>query len=220
QKGQIKPDTTLKQKPKRTNWATVQYNFGPQAQRENPLKKKSDSPHHVSGRPATNEHAAFNLLPEPARRHDGSPSTAKTNSRRTVQPEQSRPKLEPRSQMWQIYESTKSSTAYNRSSNLRLTCKEQQTSLLIYLSLKMQQPKRLGMKKPSEAGESDVEKTITSRRQKPAKTVLWKPPLPRSKAGRSSEELMQRRSPRPVGNTETGTQKQRTLSPLNQLITF
>ncbi|KAG5385850.1 hypothetical protein IGI04_037320 [Brassica rapa subsp. trilocularis] len=70
------------------------------------------------------------------------------------------------------------------------------------------------------AGESDVEKTITSRRQKPAKTVLWKPPLPRSKAGRSSEELMQRRSPRPVGNTETGTQKQRTLSPLNQLITF
>ncbi|CAF2088899.1 unnamed protein product [Brassica rapa] len=70
------------------------------------------------------------------------------------------------------------------------------------------------------AGESDVDETITSRRQKPAKTVLWKPPLPSSKARHSSEELMQRRSPRPVGNTETGTQKQRTLSPLKQLITF
>ncbi|KAH0904576.1 hypothetical protein HID58_044079 [Brassica napus] len=53
------------------------------------------------------------------------------------------------------------------------------------------------------AGESDGEETITSRRQKPAKTVLWKQPLPRGKAGRSSEELMQRRSPRPAGNTET-----------------
>ncbi|KAL0679668.1 LOW QUALITY PROTEIN: hypothetical protein Bca4012_007649 [Brassica carinata] len=70
------------------------------------------------------------------------------------------------------------------------------------------------------AGESDGEETITFRRQKPAKTVLWRPPLPRGKAGRSSEELMQRRSPRPVGNTETGTQKRRTLSPTNQLLTF
>ncbi|KAF3508613.1 hypothetical protein F2Q69_00001964 [Brassica cretica] len=70
------------------------------------------------------------------------------------------------------------------------------------------------------AGESDGEETITSRRQKPAKTVLWKAPLPRGKAGRSSEELMQCRSPRPVGNTETGTPKRRTLSPTNQLLTF
>ncbi|KAH0894632.1 hypothetical protein HID58_057061 [Brassica napus] len=70
------------------------------------------------------------------------------------------------------------------------------------------------------ADESDGEETITFRRQKPAKTVLWKPPLPRGKARRSSEELMQRRSPRPVGNTETGTQKRRTLSPTNQLLTF
>ncbi|KAG2296264.1 hypothetical protein Bca52824_042933 [Brassica carinata] len=64
-----------------------------------------------------------------------SPGASKETRRITVdgedEPETNRStlKLEPRSQMWQIYESTKRLTAYNRSSNLRLTCMEVQTPL-------------------------------------------------------------------------------------------
>ena len=47
-------------------------------------------------------------------------------------------KLESRSQMWWIYESSKRLTAYNRSSSLRLTCMQLHTSLIIYLSAKIQ----------------------------------------------------------------------------------
>ncbi|KAH0855241.1 hypothetical protein HID58_016695, partial [Brassica napus] len=72
-----KPDTTLKQKPKRTNWATVQYKPWTASPKGNPLKKKSDSPHHLQSSPGASKETRRNTI-------DGEDELETNRSTRTV----------------------------------------------------------------------------------------------------------------------------------------
>ncbi|KAF3564746.1 hypothetical protein DY000_02012730 [Brassica cretica] len=63
------------------------------------------------------------------------------------------------------------------------------------------------------ASENGANGTAKSRRQKPAKRVLWKPPLPRYKSRTVIGGTDATPEAKPVGNTETG--KQNTSDSLN-----
>ncbi|WZY83116.1 hypothetical protein YC2023_029500 [Brassica napus] len=112
------------------------------------------------------------------------------------------------------------STAFNRSKNLRLSYMRNRTSLKIKISLKMRKPKRMGEKRHRRrprtqikrlrektrkgAGEDDAKGAIVSRKQKPAKLMLKKPSLPRK---RSPDE-------RERAGKDTGTKDSSHHSPL------
>uniref|UniRef100_M4DKU2 Uncharacterized protein n=2 Tax=Brassica campestris TaxID=3711 RepID=M4DKU2_BRACM len=51
------------------------------------------------------------------------------------------------------------------------------------------------------AGENDADEATVSRRQKPAKLVPNKPPLPGDRAGRPPMEIVRRRKQKPIGKT-------------------
>ncbi|KAF2604544.1 hypothetical protein F2Q70_00028653 [Brassica cretica] len=62
------------------------------------------------------------------------------------------------------------------------------------------------------AGKNGANGAAESRRQKPAKRVLWKPPLPRNKSRTIIGGTEAKPEAKLVGNPETGNQKHQTLS--------